>query len=100
MIEKNMFLVASKCDANEAITVLLKYMYTEGSFSDNIPKAAMEYTNFNQRKVQKLMKGMMSLITQGVKINLANTKLVYKKATYDQDEKRYEKKPQGSSRSY
>ena len=38
------------------------------------------------------MKGMLSLITQGVKINLANTKLVYKKATYDQDEKRYEKK--------
>ena len=78
---KNMFLVASKCDANEAITVLLRYMFTEGSFSDNIPKAAMEYTNFNRRKVQKLIKGMLSLITQGVKINLANTKLVHKKAT-------------------
>ena len=39
--------------------------------SDNIPLAAMSYYNNDRKKVQKVMKGVINLILQGIKVELA-----------------------------
>ena len=89
---KDTFLEAAGHDAYRALTILYDYMFLDGTCSDNIPKTAMEYTNFNRKEVQKLLKGMLNLITQGVKIRLSYVKLRYNKATYDHEEDKWEKK--------
>ncbi|KAK3102247.1 hypothetical protein FSP39_009878 [Pinctada imbricata] len=45
-------------------------MVSEGTLFNNIPKVAKAYTNNNRRKVQKIMKGILNLILQGVKVEL------------------------------
>ena len=59
----------------KALTTLYRYMMTQSHLSHNIPQTAMQYTDYNRKKVQTLMKGMLNLITQGVKIRLAYLKV-------------------------
>ena len=44
--------------------------------SDNIPLTAMEYFDNDRKKVQKVMKGVLNLILQGVKVELAYLKIM------------------------
>ena len=49
-------------------------MMGEGVFSTNIPREAMKFFDNDRKRVKKVMKGTISLILQGVKVELAYEK--------------------------
>ena len=57
-------------------------MMVKGVFSVNIPHEAMKYFANDRKKVQKVMKGTINLILQGVKVELAYEKARGNDASY------------------
>ena len=57
-------------------------MMGEGVFSSNIPREAMKFFDNDRKGVQKVMKGTISLILQGVKVELAYEKAIGNDTNY------------------
>ncbi|XP_048763634.2 uncharacterized protein LOC125671778 [Ostrea edulis] len=61
------------------------------SFTDNIPEAAMQYTNYDRKKMQRVMAGCFGLLVTAVKVNLAYLELTNRTASYKMEKTHWEK---------
>ena len=74
---KRDFVDAHKKTLDQPLSLLYRFMMTRGTFSNNIPAIAMQYTRNNRKEVQKLLTGVLWLIIQGVKIRLSYIKVTH-----------------------
>ncbi|XP_071944908.1 uncharacterized protein [Antedon mediterranea] len=86
--QKELFIAAYSVQIDSAILIIGRGMMEESTLSDNIPKTAITYTDRHRGKVQTIMKGIMNLILQGVKVHLAYLKVKDYNAAYE-DEKTF-----------
>ena len=71
---KNIFVQKYASSDKLATSNIWQGMMREGVFSTNIPTEAMKYFDNDRKRVQKVMKGTINLILQGVKVELAYEK--------------------------
>ena len=65
-----------------ATSKILQGMMGEGVMSANIPTEAMKFFDNDRKKVQKVIKGTINLILQGVKVELAYEKAIGNETLY------------------
>ena len=59
-----------------ATSSIFQGMMGQGTYYNNIPLEAMKFYDNDRKKVQKVMKGTIALILQGVKVELAYEKAI------------------------
>ena len=79
---KNIFIQKYDSSDKLATSNIWQGMMGEGVFSTNIPKEAMKFFDNDRKRVQKVMKGTINLILQGVKVELAYEKAKGNDANY------------------
>ena len=84
---KNIFVQKYAYSDSLATSKIWLGMMGEGEFSTNIPKEAMIYFDNDRKRVQKVMKGTINLILQGVKVELAYAKATGNDGNYAAKEK-------------
>ena len=65
-----------------ATYMIFQGMMEEGNYYKNIPLEAMKFYDNDRKKVQKVMKGTIALILQGVKVELAYEKAIGNETGY------------------
>ncbi|XP_061197987.1 uncharacterized protein LOC133206074 [Saccostrea echinata] len=88
--QKARFINSFKTSYLSAAKKIYNGIMTKQSFTDNIPMAAMEYTNNDRKKMQKVMAGCVGLLMTAVKVNLAYLKLTNRTASYKMEQKEWE----------
>ena len=79
---KNIFIDKYSNSDTLATSNIWQGMMSEGVFSTNIPTEAMKFFDNDRKKVQKVLKGTINLILQGVKVELAYEKATGNDANY------------------
>ncbi|KAK3092445.1 hypothetical protein FSP39_002928 [Pinctada imbricata] len=87
---KQQFITEYENSYGGATWKLMNGMMKTSTMSDNIPLAAMEYTSNHRRRTQAVMKGVMNLIMQGVKVVLGYHKLKGDDSGYNAQQKYWE----------
>ncbi|XP_033110182.1 uncharacterized protein LOC117111379 [Anneissia japonica] len=88
--QKATFISAYESTYGSATYKLWRGMMEQTGLSDNIPEIAMKYTDNHRRRVQRIMKGVMNLILQGLKVHLSYLKAKGRDATYEDEKKTWE----------
>ena len=70
------FVTSYRSSYGGATDKLWRGMMKDMVVSDNIPYGAMIFTKYHRTRVQNIMKGILNLILQGVKVQLAYLKLL------------------------
>ncbi|XP_048753956.2 uncharacterized protein LOC125665354 [Ostrea edulis] len=89
--QKARFISSFKVSYQNAAKKIYNGVMTKQSFTDNIPIEAMQYTNYNRKKMQKVMAGCLGLLITAVKVNLAYLKLTNRTASYKMEKSEWEK---------
>ncbi|XP_048757060.2 uncharacterized protein LOC125667558 [Ostrea edulis] len=89
--QKSRFISSFKVSYQNAAKKIYNGIMTQQSFTDNIPKEAMQYTNYDRKQMQKVMAGCFGLLVTAVKVNLAFLELTNRKASYKMEKKEWEK---------
>ncbi|XP_062607860.1 uncharacterized protein LOC134269662, partial [Saccostrea cucullata] len=88
--QKDRFITSFRTSYLNAARKIYNGIMTKQSFTDNIPITAMEYTNNDRKKMQKVMAGCVGLLLTAVKVNLAYLKLTNRTASYKMEQKEWE----------
>ncbi|XP_048741509.1 uncharacterized protein LOC125655306 [Ostrea edulis] len=89
--QKSRFISSFKASYQNAAKKIYDGIMKNQSFTDNIPKEAMQYTNHDRKKMQKVMARCFGLLVTAVKVNLAFLKLINRKASYKMEKNYWEK---------
>jgi predicted nucleic acid-binding Zn-ribbon protein len=90
--QKSRFIKAFETSYHSAANKIYNAIMKKQSFTDNIPKEAIEYTKNDRKKVQKIMTGSLALLLSAVKVNLAYLELTNRKGSYEQEKKLWDQR--------
>ncbi|KAK3106440.1 hypothetical protein FSP39_020155 [Pinctada imbricata] len=90
---KASFIEAKKSSYDDAASVIFNGMIGKSQgFQYDIPQVAMMYTKNHRRRVQQIMSGGLSLILQGVKVELTYLSLTGRNHSYETKKKEWEER--------